>query len=810
MVAFCAVSMVSLVELRRDRWDQAVQGSTNLLTALSQDISRNVRSYDRSLQTVAARYRDPKVARLDSDLQQTVLFDGSSQADYLGSILILDASGNVVKDAGRNPPRQDNFQDRSYFQVHRDRADIGLYISPPFIRRLTGHDSVIALSRRLSNDDGSFAGVVVGTMRLAFFQDLFDRAHLRADDAISLFLNPGILVLRSPYKVDAVGRDLSQTANVQTFMRQTAGIFSGASAVDGVRRVYNFTHIHGLPMVLNVALSEKDIFAVWRVRAATIGGALLLCCLLTVALVVFLRHEARKRHAAEAIVRGSEAQYRLLADHATDVIMKLDRDLVRRYVSPAARLVLGYEPDQLLGERTRDIIHAEDWPLVEGMAREARTSGATTEATYRLRHQAGHHVWIEGRYRYVPADDVFIVVLRDVSRRKEAERQLAAANRELGELAHSDALTGLANRRRFDGAIRSELRRAERQQVPTSVLLMDVDRFKAYNDRYGHPAGDECLRAIGTAIRGCVEGSGDLAARYGGEEFVVLLPATDEAAAALVAERIRAAVESIDVAHADNADHGGRATISIGCATGGMDGTDVDTATEALLATADRFLYEAKRLGRNQVVCERAEADGLSRTDAPSERERLSTLDAYRNLGIVDPCEDFDRVARLAADLLGTRSAFLTFVERDEVVAVGTHNIEPGRAPRSESFCTHTIAGRMPMVVSDARADARFADAPLTQGSEGIRFYAGAPLIDPRSDRALGALCVLDPRANAVTDVARIRMLGELARIVSEGLARRRDAASRQTDPAGTDGVLMLGADDLDPPSRGVISRTAG
>ena len=112
-------------------------------------------------------------------------------------------------------------------------------------------------------------------------------------------------------------------------------------------------------------------------------------------------------------------------------------------------------------------------------------------------------------------------MLRDISQRKAAEEQLKAANEKLRELAATDALTGLANRRSFEVALERECRRAERNNQPISVLMLDVDNFKKYNDCYGHQRGDECLREVGQTILSAFHRPGDLAARYGGEEFVV-------------------------------------------------------------------------------------------------------------------------------------------------------------------------------------------------------------------------------------------------------------------------------------------------
>lgn len=167
----------------------------------------------------------------------------------------------------------------------------------------------------------------------------------------------------------------------------------------------------------------------------------------------------------------------------------------------------------------------------------------------------------------------------------------------LEELCRIDALTGIANRRRFDEAYEQERRRALRDGKPLSALLADIDHFKEYNDHYGHGAGDACLARVAAALTSVVSRPGDLVARYGGEEFVAVLPATGEEGARGIAERMCSAVRSLEIPHA----HSSAArilTISIGCATSEPGSSD---APAWLLESADRMLYRAKKEGRDRV-----------------------------------------------------------------------------------------------------------------------------------------------------------------------------------------------------------------
>jgi diguanylate cyclase (GGDEF)-like protein len=165
------------------------------------------------------------------------------------------------------------------------------------------------------------------------------------------------------------------------------------------------------------------------------------------------------------------------------------------------------------------------------------------------------------------------------------------------QLLGTDALTGIANRRSLDEALALEWRRCGRSRRPLSLLMIDVDHFKAYNDRFGHQAGDACLRRVAHALTGCLGRPEHMVARYGGEEFVCLLPEIDQRGAAKFARRLAAAIDRIRLAHPDSP-HGGRLTVSVGVATA----SEFFGNSSELVALADRLLYGAKNTGRNRMV----------------------------------------------------------------------------------------------------------------------------------------------------------------------------------------------------------------
>jgi len=183
-----------------------------------------------------------------------------------------------------------------------------------------------------------------------------------------------------------------------------------------------------------------------------------------------------------------------------------------------------------------------------------------------------------------------VETLRDMTDHKRA--QIA-----LEHLATRDGLTGVSNRRSFDEKLGNEWRRERRDSLPLSLIMVDVDHFKRYNDAYGHPKGDECLRSIAGAMTEVVFRPGDMVARYGGEEFAIVLPTTDIEGAGAVARRIQQRLAALAIPHGGGVQ--GRVTLSMGVASA-VPGESGDR--ESLIAAADAALYRAKNAGRNRLV----------------------------------------------------------------------------------------------------------------------------------------------------------------------------------------------------------------
>jgi diguanylate cyclase (GGDEF)-like protein len=181
---------------------------------------------------------------------------------------------------------------------------------------------------------------------------------------------------------------------------------------------------------------------------------------------------------------------------------------------------------------------------------------------------------------------------------EKSQKELAAANKILERLSTLDGLTGIPNRRRFDEALNAEWRRSIRHSTSISLIMLDIDFFKLYNDSYGHQGGDDCLKQVAKCLEETAKRDTDIVARYGGEEFAIVLPETGEKAAFDMAEAVRARIDSENIPHKSSkvADH---VTISVGVATWLP---EKSSKVDMLLAAADEALYKSKETGRNQVT----------------------------------------------------------------------------------------------------------------------------------------------------------------------------------------------------------------
>lgn len=293
--------------------------------------------------------------------------------------------------------------------------------------------------------------------------------------------------------------------------------------------------------------------------------------------------------------------HQLLTENSRDVIILSDLDGRRNFVSSAGQAMTGWSPEEMLSQQSRDIVHPNDKAMAAAVVGSLLAGRADALIECRIRKKDGEYLWVEANLHAIKDENNgapvgFLNMVRDISARKHAEEELQSAYKALEALAVTDPLTRLANRRQFDHCLATEWRRGFREQQPLSLLMIDADWFKSYNDTYGHPRGDSCLKQIAESAQDVVTRAGDLVARIGGEEFAVLLPNTSNEGALEVADRICEALRERKLPHRTNPV--GYMTVSVGCATM-IPGLGQHSAT--LIQRADDAMYAAKRNGRNQV-----------------------------------------------------------------------------------------------------------------------------------------------------------------------------------------------------------------
>ncbi|QIE28934.1 Diguanylate cyclase, GGDEF domain (plasmid) [Caballeronia sp. SBC1] len=465
-VLMASLSIGTLYQGRQGVLDHAHETSANLVAIIGNDLARNVEIYNLSLNAIVEGAQNPALMAISPALRRQILFDRAISAAYITGAYVLDAHGKVTAASKDGPLPAGSFADREYFHAQQRSPSPGLYFSHPFASRLRGTPT-IGMSRRVNAPDGSFAGIALLAMNVAYFNSLLDKLNVGAEGSIFIVHQDGTIIARKPFHDDMAGQSVASSPTFARMVNAASGSYTATSPLDGVRRLYTFSHVPGTPFIAVVAPAEEDVLGSWRERSRIVGALTLLSGLSFIAV---------------------------------------------------------------------------SWLLALSL------------------------------------------------------RERASAQEELVRLAGTDALTGLPNRRAFDERMDDEWRRGRRAGTPLSVLFIDVDYFKAYNDAYGHALGDDALATVAHSIATAVRRPGDVPARYGGEEFVVLLPDTPLEGARHIAEAIRQRVQASAIPHRASAL--GTVTVSIGCATASPPGLG---GAYGLLGAADQQLYKAKAAGRDCV-----------------------------------------------------------------------------------------------------------------------------------------------------------------------------------------------------------------
>ncbi|CAN7487528.1 diguanylate cyclase [Devosia sp. LjRoot16] len=602
VVAICAAIVVLEGWREWVAYDAAVQKAEletqNLARSMRQHAEDTYEIADQAVSLVSYQIETAGIA--PEALQQTEAFmlRTMQSAQRLRGIYVYDADGNWMVTTAENMPPGGNQAAYSYFRDHMNSPSDAPSFGAPI--RAAGDDAMVTtVSRRFDRSDGSFGGVVVAAIDTRYFADVYDGIDVGGLGTISLYDSNGLLLSRKPYHPDLRDEDLGEgELFARPDLAQASGAYHYDSAIDGHRRIGGYDRGARYPIVSVVAVSHAEALASWG-RGALQRGAITLGLTLAAALLgLRLVDQIRRRQRSETVLEHKEAEFRLLAESASDLVERFDSDGTRTYISPALERLTGHLPQEMLGKNAFEVVNPMDRPAVEAAAERLR-QGATEQETvsFRMQHKDGREIWLETSLRIAAerSDRLSVVgVTRDVTERKRLELKLES-------LAMRDGLTGIANRRAFDAALTREIARARRLSTPLSLLMVDADRFKRFNDDHGHLAGDACLKSIAAVVAIAARRPTDLAARYGGEELVLLLPDTDTDAARAIATDLCRQVQALAIPHARNLPWR-VATVSIGVAS--IDPRDEDAVHDGswLISTADLALYDAKGQGRNQSV----------------------------------------------------------------------------------------------------------------------------------------------------------------------------------------------------------------
>ena len=296
--------------------------------------------------------------------------------------------------------------------------------------------------------------------------------------------------------------------------------------------------------------------------------------------------------------------YKTLLESTNAIPWKIDWETMQfTYIGPQIEKLLGWQRDSWKSiEDWVERMHPDDRDEVVNFCVSQSKAGADHEADYRALTKDGNYIWIRDVVHVVRKEngeaDSLIGFMFDITERKETEHKLIELQKELEELSFKDGLTGIANRRMFDHVLEQEWLNARRNNQPLSLIMIDIDCFKQYNDHYGHIQGDECLKTVAKILSEAATRSRDFIARFGGEEFTIVLPETDSEAAMKIAERCRNLIFKQQITHVKSS-VSRVLTISLGVSTV-IPGHNEESI--GFIEAVDKLLYQAKQNGRNVAI----------------------------------------------------------------------------------------------------------------------------------------------------------------------------------------------------------------
>ena len=530
------------------------------------------------------------------------------------TIVITDAGGTISA-SNQKQLLGLNFREREYFRAPRQGLNPAmLYISPPFKSVLGVY--VMNVGKVVLDAQGRFAGIVTITLDPDFFSVLLNSVLYAPGMRASLIHGDGKIFVEAPGRKDLSGMDLAKPGSRYTLHAesgQTANLFAAGRAyttgderMSAWRTVRPATLQIDKPLMVSVNRDMRGIFASWRRGAFVQGGLFGALVLAAVSGLYFYQRRQRTYDRLEAAytaeLRRSEENYRGIFENASIGIFHSLPEGTFLRVNPAYARMFGYaSPAEMVSavtnistqlfvdsEKRSDLLAAtlENGGWVYAENRYRRKDGAMLTANMSMRkvlNADGTIAYLEG-------------FVEDITKRKQMEEALRESEEKYRELSIIDNLTQLYNSRHFYDQLKMEIDRAERYRQPLTLLLLDLDDFKRFNDAYGHVEGDQVLLRVGQVIKRSLRQT-DSAYRYGGEEFVILLPMTTSADGAVTAERIRAEFRSELFFPAPG--QGVHVTVSMGLAQ-----YKPQEEIKTFVHRVDQLMYQGKKNGKDRVCSE--------------------------------------------------------------------------------------------------------------------------------------------------------------------------------------------------------------
>ena len=599
LLCLATVLVVYLLKQSYQRYHEAAT-DTALNTAISLErfLGAHFQESELALHSAADEYRK---------LQETRQFSQARFSSYLQtlrqrlpnalSVRGADRDGHIVYGENVDPSRPVNLGDRDYFRRARD--EMQLVFGLPVKSRVTG-EWLFPIVLPLTDLDGSFAGTVYVNTANQRIQDLFASIRLGEHGIITMFDAARRILIRYPPLPSMQDEQVVHVSAPETIVAMSAGmpeaIYRAQSPHDGQKRTVAYRKIGHYPMYVLVGLAEADYLKPWW-RECLLGGAfIVLLALGSLALGLSVRRYMRTRLRLE-MLESRQASH----DHLTAIIRAIpdllfEVDIEGRYLDCRATNLdlLAMPPEEFIGRKVSEILPAEASATIMRALTEANEKGHAYGAQIHIKVPAGE-LWFElsiARKEGSPEmGPTFIVLSRDITERNHAQARIE-------QLAFSDMLTGLPNRRLFLDRLRQSMAVSERNHTYCALLFLDIDKFKTLNDTLGHQVGDLLLIQIAERLRRSVR-EYDTVARLGGDEFVVLLEQLypDEQDAAAQAQYVAGKVADQLGLEYDLGGHKYIGTSSIGIAL--FCGQDMNS--DELLRRADLAMYQAKADGRSTV-----------------------------------------------------------------------------------------------------------------------------------------------------------------------------------------------------------------